>query len=60
MSSRLPGEFLVETEVGPAESEELFVVAVFDDAPVAENQDLIRVANCRETMSDNEAGAALE
>ena len=50
----------METEVGPAESEELFVVAVFDDAPVAENQNLIRVANCRETMSDNEAGAALE
>ena len=60
MSSRLPGEFLVETEVGAAESEELLVVAVFDDTAAAENQDLIRVANSGEAMSNDEAGPALE
>jgi hypothetical protein len=56
----LAGEFLVETGVNAAKGEEMVMGAVFDDTAVAENEDLIGVADGGEAMSDDKAGAAFE
>lgn len=50
----------METGVSAAKSKELVVGAVFDDAAMAENEDLIGVTDGGESMSDDEAGAAFE
>ena len=49
---------VVELPVAPAAGEQLLVRAALDDLAVLEHQDLIRAANRRQPMRDDERGAA--
>jgi hypothetical protein len=51
---------IVEMGIGPLPSEEGFMIAFFHDAPVVQDDDLVGMADGRQTVSDEQAGACLE